>query len=379
VPGLDPDALRAARLRAQHLTGPRPTDVAGVVGALAGVQAQEWRFARLAIRARTRGLICADVDRARDVDRSIVWTWAMRGTLHLLAAEDARWMIGLLGPIFAAAGRRRRLALGLDDELCERALERIRDVLPDAGALTRAALVERIGLSLGGQAPAHLVAFAAMRSVVCRGPSGERGEPMYVLLDDWLGAPTTAPFDADRAAGELVRRYLASHGPAGVEDFAAWSGIGMRRARRGFEAIASRLREMQMDGAAAWTLKSLPGGPAPSRSAAQRPTARGGPAVSLLGHFDPWLLGYARRDLVLDPRFARRIQAGGGFIQPAVLVDGRVAGTWRGARRADGPLAITVEPFADLDDPIIPELERETADIGRFLGAQATLTMAEGA
>lgn len=106
---LDAEALRTLRMRAQRLGGPPATDV----HSLGGVQAQDWRSASLAIRPRSCGLHGADVNRARDAERSIVWTWAMRGTLHLIAAQDVAWMVGLLGPVFAAAGRRRRLALGL--------------------------------------------------------------------------------------------------------------------------------------------------------------------------------------------------------------------------------------------------------------------------
>jgi hypothetical protein len=90
--------------------------------------------------------------------------------------------------------------------------------------------------------------------------------------------------------------------------------------------------------------------------------------VALLGHFDPYLLGYANRDLVLDRRFAGRIQAGGGFIQPAVLVDGRVVGTWHRQRGGDR-LDIVVEPFEELPEGVIAPLEREAADVARFLGA----------
>jgi hypothetical protein len=87
-------------------------------------------------------------------------------------------------------------------------------------------------------------------------------------------------------------------------------------------------------------------------------TAR--PQVALLGHFDPYLVGYASRDLVLDPRFAKRIQAGGGFVAPAILVDGRVVGTWR---------RDWLEPFAPLADDVRAALEREQADVERFLAA----------
>jgi hypothetical protein len=90
--------------------------------------------------------------------------------------------------------------------------------------------------------------------------------------------------------------------------------------------------------------------------------------VALLGHFDPYLLGYANRDFALDRRFAGRIQAGGGFIQPAVLVDGRVVGTWRRKRSGDR-LDIALETFEELPEGVAAPLEREAGDVARFLGA----------
>jgi hypothetical protein len=98
-----------------------------------------------------------------------------------------------------------------------------------------------------------------------------------------------------------------------------------------------------------------------------------GPVVRLLGRFDDYLLGWRDRALILDPAFARRIQAGGGWIHPAVVADGRVAGTWR-ARRTGDRLEVTVEPFAGrLPRGTRPALEAETADLGRFLGVEASL------
>jgi hypothetical protein len=352
----DDDRTRALRLHSQRLSGPRATGVAELVAALGAVQAQDPVAAALALRARSRGLRLTDVERARDEERTIVWTWALRGTLHLVAAADAGWLLGLLGPVFAAAGRPRRLALGLDDGLCERALPALHEILADAGPLTRAALVERLtarGLAIdaGSQAPAHLVGYAALRGVVCR--IGPAAQPRYALLDEWLAATPRAA-EPDVALAELARRHLAAHGPATPADLAAWSGLGLRRARRGFELVAGELRAVTTSAGAAWMLAA-----APARAPRPRP--------ALLGHFDPYLLGWATRQLVLDPRFARRIQAGGGFIQPAVLVGGRVAGTWRRERRGDG-LDITLEPFAPLAGGAPQALEREAGDVGRFLG-----------
>jgi Winged helix DNA-binding domain len=219
---------------------------------------------------------------------------------------------------------------------------------------------EGVEIEPKGQAPAHLVGYAAMRGLICRGPDLEGDEPSYVLLDDWVGAGRA--LGPDDSLAELARRYLGGHGPAAPEDLAAWSGLALGRARRAFDLVAGELEEVELDGRPLW---------APAGTAAA-PSSRG-PEVRLLGRFDDYLLGWRGRDLVLDPGFARRIQAGGGWIHPAVVVDGRVAGTWR-ARRARDRLELTVEPFRGrFPRGTRPALEAEAADVGRFLGAEAVL------
>jgi hypothetical protein len=167
--------IRWLRMRSQRLIGDRPREARSVVRAVFALQAQDTRAARLAMRVRSEGLDAAAVKRACNEERSLVRTWAMRGTLHMLLAEEIRWVVSLLGPIFSARDRRRRLQLGLDDELCARALPAIRKVLAGAGPLTRGELVRRLAaggvkIDPAGQAPAHLVFHAAMQGLICRGP-----------------------------------------------------------------------------------------------------------------------------------------------------------------------------------------------------------------
>jgi Winged helix DNA-binding domain len=373
------DRLRQLRLRAQRLTGRRPGDVAELVRAVGGLQAQDLPASRLAVRPRSTGVDEAAVRRACDQDRSVVRTWAMRGTLHMVAAEDAGWLVALLGPGFAAGNRRRRLQLGLDDRLCERALEMLPAVLA-GGPLSRADLVRALaakGVQVPpeGQAPAHLVGYAAMRGLVCRGPDLDDDTPSYVPLEEWVGARRGGPgdrrggppgdraLDPEEALAELARRYLAGHGPAAPEDLAAWSGLALGRARHAFRLAGDALEQVELDGRRLWAPAGVP---LPRSRAA-------GPVVRLLGRFDDYLLGWKGRDLILDPRFARRIQAGGGWIHPAVVVDGRVAGTWR-ARRTDDRLDVSVEPFGGRLPPgTRPGLEEEVADLGRFLAVEPRL------
>ncbi|HKF00402.1 MAG TPA: winged helix DNA-binding domain-containing protein [Actinomycetes bacterium] len=364
---LSDDQARWLRLRSQRLTGPGPASVPELVRAVGAVQAQHPPATRLALRPRTSGLDLAAVASAWNERRSVVRTWLLRGTLHAVAAEDLGWLLALLGPRFAAAGRRRRRELGLDDELCERGLRAIRRVLAATGPLDRAELVRRLadhGVVLAGQARAHLVALAALRGVLCRGPDREHDEPTYVLVDRWLdGRPAAAP---DEPLAELARRHVGGHGPAGARDLAAWAGLPAAQARRGLELIRGELEEVRVGGEPAWVLASTTRGGPP-------PDGRGGPPlVRLLPQFDAWLLAYRDRGLTLPPAHARRVQAGGGWVHALVVADGRVVGTWRQERARDR-LTILVEPFEPLEPAVLPGLEAEAADLGRFQHAEAAL------
>jgi hypothetical protein len=353
------------RMRSQRLCGRRLGGVREAVSAVFAIQAQDTPASRLAVRARSQILDAAAVIRACNEERSVVRTWAMRFTLHMVAAEDVRWLVALLGPRLAAAGRRRRLQLGLDDELAERGLAAIRRVLADRGPMTRPALIQAIakqGIAVDprSQAPAHLLGFVAARGLVCRGPDRDKDEPTYVLLDDWVGPGLK--LEPAAALAELARRYFAAYGPAGTEDFAGWSGLPLREAREGLALVEGDLKAVEEGGRRMWILADE--GVLPDRAAET--------CVRLLGRFDTYLLGYRDRDIALPARFARRVQAGGGIIHPAVVEDGRVVGTWRLQSQRDG-LRVAVEPFEQLRHPVRLALRSEAEDLGRFLGRTTTL------
>lgn len=352
----------AERLRAQVLTGVRPTDPVEAVCRVGALQAQDPRALRLAIRARTTGVDARAVQRVLAEPGRLVVTWLMRGTLHAVPAGDLPWLLALLRPA-RSSGRTRRLALGLDDHVLDTALPIAVELLA-AGPLTRSELADQLraaGVPLGpGQAPAHLLSVAAREGLVCRGPDRD-GEPTYVRLSDWLpGAEPVEPIERDDALARLARRYLAGHGPAGAADLAAWSGLPLRDARTGLGALAAagEVENVRIGGAPAYR---LPGEPSPKDR-----------SVRLVPAFDEYLLGYRGRALALDAAYARRIQAGGGIVHPAVLLGGRIIGTWR-QRRADGRLIVAVEPFRRLPRGTRAALAAEAADVGRFLGVPARL------
>jgi hypothetical protein len=370
---LSDDHVLLLRLRAQWLT-PQPHDaatgVAQVVKKLCGIQAQDSRAATQAVRIRSAGLVAADVEYARVQQRSVIRTWGPRGTLHLLATEDLGWLLPILGPVFIAGDRRRRAELGLDEDTCARGIDIIRSVLANQGPLTRDELVERLathGLRLEGQARPHLLFRAALEGIICLGP--DRGaEPTYVLLRDWVDLGHALPQEAAHA--ELTLRYLKAYGPATPEDQATWSGMPMSKTRAAWQLIADQLIEVQVADRSAWMLKT-------HAAWLDEPLAHV-PIVRLLPSFDTYLLGYQKRELVVPPQYAKRINAGGGMLHPTLLVDGRAMGTWK-SKRQKNHLEVLVEAFNPLSPEVHSGLEAEVTDLSRFLGVKITCRVVQGA
>lgn len=364
------DHVRQLRLHAQRLARPHPdpgTSVVHLVKELGGIQAQDLRAATLAVRVRSAGLVAADVEHARIQERSVVRTWGLRGTLHLLATEDLNWLLPLIGPTFVALDRRRRAELGLDEDTCRQGIQIIRQALASQGPLTRDELIEYLatsGLRLVGQARPHLLSRAALEGVICFGPDQD-GEPTYVLLSDWVEQENSKRSLSDAAAhAELTRRYLGAYGPATPQDQAAWSGIPMSQIRAAWQYLANHLLEVEIAGAPAWMLKK----DAPRLNELPAPT----PTVRLLPSFDTYLLGYQKRDLIVSPRYAKRINAGGGLLRPTLLADGYAMGTWK-SKRQKNHLEVLVEPFDHLASEVSAGVEAEVSDLARFLEAPTML------
>ena len=348
------------RLHAQRLGIPRGDSVLDAVRAAAAIQAQDRLGELLGVGIRSNNLTAEDVDEARLSDRTVVRNWLMRGTLHLVPSEDLRWMLDLLGEAMDAKALKRRADLGISDDDHANVLDFLRKELAVNGPMTRAEIGEAFrsaGLPSDGQATPHLLRTASLLGVICFGPDRD-GEATHILIDDWL--PERAP-PSDSGA-ELARRYFAAYGPATAADFRWWTGLPAADARRAMQSIAAELAEVDVEGESMWM----------SPEAAVRLDEVLGDrrdVLRVLGPFDPYVLGYAKRDLDVPDHLLKRINAGGGMIRSCVLIDGRLVGTWDRKRRARG-LSVTVTAFEPLSEDAQSQLGTEFAEIARFLGSE---------
>lgn len=165
--------VRLLRLKSQRLSDNSAFNNASqLINHVCGLQSQELPSAYLAIRARTRNLTLEDAKKAREIDRSIVLTWAMRGTMHLVSSEDLAWLLALFGSLYIGKTAQRFKQLGLSQDIREGALYHIQDILAEHDSMTRAELAQalaRHNIPVEGQAIHHLVRYAALSGLICFG------------------------------------------------------------------------------------------------------------------------------------------------------------------------------------------------------------------
>lgn len=338
------------RLAAQWLAGPGAGSPVEAVRRLGAVQAQDFPGALTSVALRTAHRRRKDVEVALD-DGEIVRTWPMRGTLHLLAADDLHWMLELLAARTLTPMTARWADLALTGSDAERARELVVAALAGGRRMRRSDLLAAIddgGVPTTGQRGYHLLGYLARTATLCLGPTDGAGEQLYVLVDDWVPAPS--PRTREEALAELALRFFLGHGPATVADLARWAGLPLRDVRAGLELARPQLAALVVDGT-----EHLLDPATPDRLAACRGETEG---VVLLPGFDEFVLGYRDRSTILPPEFAGHIVPGNnGMFRPTVVVGGQVVGTWqwtgRGAKRA-----LTATPFTSF----APEVEEGIRD-----------------
>ncbi len=346
---MTPHEIARLRLLSQHVASGAARAPEEVVAAFGAMQAQDYGSALWAIGLRLPDATEADVEQAV-AKRRIVRTWPMRGTLHFVAAEDVRWMLGLMTPRIIAGARRRWAELELSDAVFDRCRKAIEKMLQGGATLIREELLaglERQGISTAGGRAYHILWRLAR--VLCFGPRAGK-QKTFVLLDEWV--PASRELSGEAALGELALRYFTSHGPATLADFIWWSGLKSSDAKIGVAAAAPQLANEIADGKTYWLRGDFaPAEPSPG---------------FLLPAFDEYLLGYTDRSAVLDSRHAPKIIPGGnGIFLPMLVRDGRIVGTWK---RTSGKNSVTISavPFTRVAKASFGAAAKR---YGAFLGA----------
>ncbi|MFE6229060.1 DNA glycosylase AlkZ-like family protein [Streptomyces sp. NPDC057854] len=334
-----------------------------VVSRLCGVQAQVWSVAELNVAIRQAKPDPDSVDRAV-ADLSLMKTWAVRGTLHLLPPGEAGAYLSLMANTKTWQKPSWTRASGVTPEQIDALTDEVASVL-DGAVLTRDELVTRL---VAQKRFAHMeerlrsgwgsvLKPLAWRGVLCHGPN-QGNKITFTGPAGRFGAAWGTMPEPDEAAPTVIAAYLGAYGPATPESFDRWLSLNSTskpQLRRWFADMGDRLTEVDVEGRKALILTEHAdelAGTAPCEG------------IKLLGGFDQYVLGPGTKDdAMLAPEHRSAVSRAAGWISPVVVREGRVVGVWE---IVDQELVVT--PFADTGRLPVKALEKEAAHVAAASG-----------
>jgi Winged helix DNA-binding domain len=217
--------------------------------------------------------------------------------------------------------------------------------------------VANIGIDTDVQRLAHIITMAELDGLICSGP--RRGKQFtYALLDERVGESEKP--GREEALARLALIYFSSHGPAQLKDFSWWSGLADKDARSALDMIKSGLNQVELDKKTYWF---------PPHSETTIPDS---PRAFLLSIYDEYTIAYHDRSGISDARDIERMISMGNALTAVIVLNGKVAGTWKRAMKKDS-VEIRLSPFRELDNDEQEAVEREVARYGKFFGIPAVI------
>jgi hypothetical protein len=332
--------LNRTLLHRQHLLERNDATPREMARHLIGLQAQENLPPYLSLAARLTAFDPHDVTAALE-DRSLVRFLTMRGTVHLLDADDALMLRQWTAPVHEREIKISQsigLAREVDRERFVAALSALLEDGPQPQKALGAALADQFPGVPATQLGQLARSAAPLVQVPPRGTWKGSGGVVYQYVDRWVGRPLVEP-DVE----EIVRRYLRAFGPATAADVTAWSAV--TRLGPVVKAMDDLVVHEDERGK---PLYDVPEGELADEDA---------PApVRLLGSYDNVWLSHAGRDRVTEPDKRDAWMGVNGGVAHTFFAAGMMVGLWR---PVDGRVEIvtTLRPLtkqeqSELDDEI---------------------------
>jgi hypothetical protein len=319
--------------------------------------------AELSLWARVENLDREDIAQALQKDRSLVKTWCMRGSSHLLASADLPIFVGGLMRSGLRREREWFRRYGVSDAEMDGMARAVVDAL-GAEILTRKELSKRVVERVGAKAKrwvehswGGIVKRACLQGLVVFGPNQGR-EVTFVRRKEWL--PRVMDLQVEEAEAMLLQRYLHGYGPASLADFAAWSGMTLSDAMPIRERVGNDVLEVKVEDKTCLALKE-------DLKLLQNVEALDfeDDSARMLPSFDCYMLGYRDKSHIVDEAYYKLVYRKAGWLSPVVLVKGRAKGIWSWKKKRNR-LHVTIQLFDRIRESARKQVEEEVADLARF-------------
>jgi hypothetical protein len=328
--------------------------------------------AELALWARVDGLSPETVQSALWQERTLVKTWAMRGTLHLLAADELPLYVAARSVYDTYKWDKYFAYYGFTPAQQQAFIAAVPEVL-SGDPMTREQFATAVAGHIGAPQLAKILLSSswgslfkpsAFRGDLCFGPNQGRNVT-FVNPRKWLGEwQSIEPYSALQ---EIARRYLTAYGPSTPEDFVRWwwGSAALSVARKLFRSLMDDLEEVDVEGWRAYALRE-------TLAHMQAPDTSG--TVNLLPLFDAYILGSGRDiEALLPAAFKSLVFRPQGWISAVVLVDGFMKGVWE--HKTQGVrTTVKVQMFSPATRSLRNSIEAEADRLSAFLNTRIALT-----
>jgi hypothetical protein len=309
------------RLLNQGLTDSKFKNAQEAVSHLGAVQSQDYSGAKWALSQRLENKNDEIIENAF-TEGKILRTHVMRPTWHFVSPEDIRWIQELTGPRVNKISMYYFKQFELDEEVFKKSNKILSKALQGGNFLTRNELsnyLEKSGiLTKEVLRLSYIIMKAELDGIICSGP--RKGKQFtYALIEE--RAPEAKILPHDQALKELTEKYFTSHGPALIQDFVWWSGLTVADVKKGIEMadLSSEIVENQK-----YYFSKETQVPKQIKKYA-----------FLLPNYDEYTIAYKERSLYTIPGEHKSLDTRGNIIfNNAIIIDGKVAGTWKKTLKA---------------------------------------------
>jgi len=352
-------------------------NVPNVAGAICGLHSQLPLTPYYSLWSRMEDFKPEMLEEALYRAKSLVRTWFMRGTLHIIPIKDLpTYHHALKRMWFEHHGRYMNKPDWPNREIRRKLIyPRILQVL-SKGPLRRKDLNDRVRALLGDVARPYERLFSGWGGIlketsylgltVHAEPCGI--EACFARLDQWLPTIDLDEADETQARNQLLLKYLGCYGPASAQDFACWSGLLTSEATTAINNCATALTQVRIEeiGKLLWMLKK------DLKTLLNLDMKEQAP-LCLLPKYDSYVLGHKDRTRIIDNKHLQQVyRPVVGEVAAVLLINGRIAATWT-HKKTEKALTITINPLQELPKQTLTELKPTAEGLGHFMGVEQTI------
>ncbi|MBX5328676.1 MAG: winged helix DNA-binding domain-containing protein [Candidatus Bathyarchaeota archaeon] len=356
------------------LPGSKGESIIQVVNDIIALHATSVGTTYLSLFARMKNFKRSDLDEEFYKKRNLLRLRAMRGTLFITSIELAPIIYQAVKPnVLKATAKILAPESGMPQQEFDELKEKLYNILKNGGKtlheIKRAlpkSMLRTLELKEGKSVYRMTNLNMALNLLVRQGiVISEKGAKTlgitkanrYMLFKEGYPKLDLEAVEIEEAKAMLVRLYIKTFGPVTEEDIAWWTGFNKTDLKKVLVAIEKELLRVSIENFEREHLmlhtdyKQFIKFKPPRTCSAQ-----------LLPYEDPYTKGYKIRDRLIDKKYEKYVYVGGG-VQPTILLDGKIVGTWnRSLEEGKGPIKLRFFQHPE------SEIEREVVQKAKTLG-----------